>query len=368
MKKINEDFTWLPDGRLLYPVRETGGIGNICNYWAVRIDPRTGKTMEKPKQLTNWTGFCMGSTSVSADGKQVVFLRWEGHMASRLAELVGGGTGIRNPRHFPLSESSDAVGDWTSDSKAVILVSNRSGHYGLYKQSLDEEMAQPLVPEGYGRDPHVSPDGNSVIYFGIGENGAWPAAAPEPVMRAPVNGGNPQRLFIAGPGSLLTCARAPSYLCAVGELSEDGDHLVVTAFDLVKGRGQELFRFALGANDGKWTLNLSPDGRRFAILASAAGPICILSVRGEILQKFPVKVVSRLDSVVWAADAKSLFVTADIQGGTEVLRVDLEGNARILWQNPGASWETLAHPSPDGRYLEFDGWTTSGNLWLMENF
>jgi hypothetical protein len=50
------------------------------------------------------------------------------------------------------------------------------------------------------------------------------------------------------------------------------------------------------------------------------------------------------------------------------LHVDLQGNAHALWENTGGSAETLAHPSPDGRHLALDGWTTSGNVWMMEDF
>jgi Tol biopolymer transport system component len=81
-----------------------------------------------------------------------------------------------------------------------------------------------------------------------------------------------------------------------------------------------------------------------------------------------VKGWSNLLSLIWAWDGKGLFVAAGIRNGRDILHVDLQGNAHILWENTGGSGETLAHPSPDGRYLAFDGWTTSGNMWLMENF
>ena len=77
---------------------------------------------------------------------------------------------------------------------------------------------------------------------------------------------------------------------------------------------------------------------------------------------------SDLQSLIWAANGKSFFVVAGIRNGRELLNVDLEGNAHALWENTGGSSETLAHPSPDGRHVAFDGWTTSGNMWLMENF
>jgi hypothetical protein len=50
------------------------------------------------------------------------------------------------------------------------------------------------------------------------------------------------------------------------------------------------------------------------------------------------------------------------------LNVDLQGNARALWENTGGSAETLVYSSPDGRHLAFSGWTTNGNMWMLENF
>ena len=142
----------------------------------------------------------------------------------------------------------------------------------------------------------------------------------------------------------------------------------ISSFDPMKGRGPELFRFALGSNDGNWRLNLSPDGTRFAVLPSTAGPIYIFSSHGKVLQHVRLKGWSRLQTAIWAADGKSLFVTASIRDGGVVLHVDVQGNAHVLWENPGTSWETMEHPSPDGRYLEFDRWTRTGNIWLLENF
>ena len=127
--------------------------------------------------------------SVTADGKSLVFLKWAGHVTSYVAELADDNSRIHNPRHFPMTEGSDGAVDWTADSSAVFFVSNRLGKFGIYKQALDVETAEPVLTEGYGRDPHITPDGKSIVYLGIGENGLWPARGPEPVMRVSVAGG-----------------------------------------------------------------------------------------------------------------------------------------------------------------------------------
>ena len=96
----------------------------------------------------------------------------------------------------------------------------------------------------------------------------------------------------------------------IGEPTEDGKQLIVTAIDPLKGRGPELFRFALVANDDNWCLDLSPDGTRVAVTRTLAGPIYILSLGGQVLQQVQVKGWSNLQSFIWTADGNGLFVTS----------------------------------------------------------
>ena len=368
MKKVH-DLIWLADGRLLYSREEPESFfGSACNFWEMRLDSHAGEAVEKPRRLTNWSGFCMSGMSETSDGKQLAFLKWSGKQTSFLADLAEGGTRILRPRHFPLSESSEGAVGWTADSKAILFNSNRSGHGGIYRQSLDQDIAEPVTTEGFGRDARVTPDGKNIIYLGIGENGATPTSAPEPVMRVSIIGGPSQRLFIAHAFSLLSCARSPSDLCVIGEPTEDGTQLVLTAIDPQKGRGAELFRFALVENDKNWFLDLSPDGTRVAVTRSLAGPIYILSLGGQVLQQVQVKGWSNLQFLNWAADGKGLFVSAGVRNGKELLHVDLQGNAHALWEDSGGSAGTEAFPSPDGRHLAFHGWVRNRNIWTLENF
>jgi hypothetical protein len=99
-----------------------------------------------------------------------------------------------------------------------------------------------------------------------------------------------------------------------------------------------------------------------------AGPIYIYSLRGQPTQQIAMKGWSNVQAFSWAADGKGLFVIVGIRGGRVVLHVDLQGNAQVVWKNVGGSGETLAIPSPDGRHLALQGWTTNGNMWMAENF
>ncbi len=360
------DISWLPDGRTIWARDEPEAILPTCNFWIMRFDFRTGKVIEKPKRLTNWSGFCMATTGtkgVTADGKRLVFLEWESHVKSYVADLAAGGTKLLRPRRFPQSESSDEALDWTPDSKAIFLESNRTGADGLYKQALQEDTAEPLFETGgFGGSTHVTPDGQWVIYS------AWPPKVPLPVMRVPITGGPPEQLLVVKPDSLLTCAKSPSELCVIAEPSDDRKQVTVTSLDPVHGRGPEFARFELDLQEHNWQFELSPDGSRIAATPSPEGPIYILSLRGQATQQVHVKGWSNLRSLSWAADGKSLFVSSGNRQERSLLHVDLQGHAHFLWQNPGAYGESGAVASPDGRHLAMYGRTLNSNIWMIENF
>jgi hypothetical protein len=78
------------------------------------------------------------------------------------------------------------------------------------------------------------------------------------------------------------------------------------------------------------------------------------------------KGLNNLFGLGWAADGKGLFVSNRIKGGSEILHVDLRGNARVLWKSNGPRGG--AGQSPDGRHLAIYDWKQNSNMWMMENF
>jgi Tol biopolymer transport system component len=90
-------------------------------------------------------------------------------------------------------------------------------------------------------------------------------------------------------------------------------------------------------------------------------------VNGQPPQDIVVKGWKRVSDVFWAADAKSFFVSSSKNQVPVVLHVDLQGNARVLWEVQGGT-STYAVPSPDGRHLAMQKMTVDGNMWMMENF
>src|SRR5271167_4714915 len=130
--------------------------------------------------------------------------------------LEAGGTRIANTKHFTLTESWDLPADWTADSKAILLISNRTGYYGIYKQSLNQATATLLVPGTPSlRNPSMSADGNWVMYQRRMRPGD--PSSPNEILRVSIGGGPTEVISTARPGSWLLRARAPSNLGAIAE-------------------------------------------------------------------------------------------------------------------------------------------------------
>jgi serine/threonine protein kinase/Tol biopolymer transport system component len=391
------DHTWSPDGRIIYSLNELGPVGDSCNYWGLRIDARTGKPVEAPRRLTSWAGFCMDSTSATADGKRLAFRKWSWQGRVYVADLEAHGTRISTPRPLTLSEGRSYPAAWTADSKAVIFGSYRDSQWKIFRQDLGADMAEPIVTGAevmVDAGISVSPDGIWVLYSAPSKwNDSSSAGGPKQLMRVRITGGSPELVMTVpitgGPPELKMtghiydrpiCAKFPGGVCAIAEQTPDRTQLVFTAVDPLKGRLYELTRFDTDpTGDAKYVWDLSPDGTRIAILKYSGRPIHILPLNGQAPQEILVKGWNSLLSVNWMADGKGLFASSAAQGGSALLRVDLQGNAHILWEQKGsiARWSVYglggptapwAVPSPDGRHLAIYDWQLSANMWMMENF
>ena len=74
-----------------------------------------------------------------------------------------------------------------------------------------------------------------------------------------------------------------------------------------------------------------------------------------------------ITGLVWSADGRGMYCGSVSVRGSTLLYVDLEGNARVLWQSSGrvSIWGI---PSPDGRYLAIRGDVRNSNVWMLEGF
>ena len=363
------DLDWLSDGRLLFTKAEDSEVD--CNIWSLHMDAHTGRAAGPAERLTNWTGFCAQGLSSSADGKRLTVQKLSVRQSVYVAEIGPKSALLAPPTRLTQSDSSDEPIDWTADSTAVLFTSDRNGHEQIFRQSLHSDTPE-LIEVGFP-DPALccrSPDGAWLLFSTSPE---WEAPSWD-LRRAPSGGGPSEFVLTAhyGADAGARCSKAPSSLCVVGEYSSDRKQLIFTAFDAIKGRGRELLRFDVDPA-GRHSWDVSHDGTRIAVLNPPEGGIHILHLDGRSAQQITVKNLMLGDALVWSANDSGFYVDPTTAQGTAVTYLDLNGNARQIWEvrgsrNARANQAPWAIPSPDGRHLAINGSLLSSNLWMVENF
>ncbi len=272
------------------------------------------------------------------------------------------------PRRITFTEADELPAAWTADSKAVIFFSDRNGHWGVFKQPLDQDSVEVLVTGAKGAEadsPRVSADGTWLLYQELTEktDRLWPMAR---LMRVPINGGLPEFVFSARFYNSHRCSRAEANLCVFAEQTADGTWLVFTVLDPIRGKGRELAKFATDPL-GFYHWDVSPDGKRIAILKGGENQIHVLPLSGGAVRDFTVKGWTGFNSLDWSPDGKGFFIGNLSGGSATLIYVDQAANAFPLWHQKSTTG-TWGVPSPDGRQLAILGQEFNGNIWTMENF
>src|ERR1700751_2969638 len=153
----------------------------------------------------------------------------------RRAEFFSGKLQISTPRRLTLDDADDYPFDWTADSKAVLFSSNRTGTSNIFTQRIDQVSADVLVSgSGEKSVSRMSPDGRHVFYLALSPSGDL--AAMVRMMRAPVNGGPPQRVLELPYLTNYQCSRAPATVCLLAQT--EPNQFLVLRFDPETGSTQ----------------------------------------------------------------------------------------------------------------------------------
>jgi serine/threonine protein kinase/DNA-binding winged helix-turn-helix (wHTH) protein/Tol biopolymer transport system component len=365
-------FCWLANGRVLFSLGEAApwpASPADTNLWEIKLDARSGQPAGGPRRITNWTESSLWGPNATADGKRMVFSRVSAQADVYVGDLEAGGTHLKAPpRRLTLDERNDQPHAWTPDSKAILFVSDRRGNWDIYRQALDQELAEPLVVTPQTEiTPRLSPDGAWIVYASLAKPEDVDAPAPFQLRRVPVSGGPSQLVLTGHDWDNHRCARAPATVCLVGERTEDRKQVVLTAFDPVKGRGREAARITADPRTGGWNWDLSPDGSQVVeAFPTEENRIRLLPLGGGAPRDMFVKGWSALGAGPnWSADGKGFYVESRSPRGATLLYIDLNGHASAVWKDDFYTW---AAASPDGRHLAILGWTVDSNVWMLENF
>jgi Tol biopolymer transport system component len=357
-----ESFCWLAGGQIVYSRRESL-YSNDENLWKIGIDGDAGTPIGKPKRITQWAGFSLENLSASADGKRLTLRKSTFQEQVYLGELAAGGTRLNPPRRLTNDEANDMPTAWTPDSRAVLFGSDRNGPWGIFKQEMNQDTAEPVVAGSQHNvaSGRLSADGAWILYL---EDPISPSTS---LMRVPVSGGVPQLVVKTKGLPRFRCARAPANLCVLIESSPDEKQMTVTALDPMKGRGKVLRTIEKGPSG----CALSPDGSSLAVTSSGEAQIHIglFSLSGGPDREITLKGWPDALGLDWSSSSKGLYVGSVSPQNRTLLYLDLKGNARVLWQFKGrGTGRVWGVPSPDGRYLAILGSVNSSNVWMLEGF
>ena len=329
--------------------------------------PSTAKPRSQPRKLTTWPDSHLGDFAATTDGSVLTYRRSFGQASIYVSDFDKNRISIGAPRRLTFTDAFDFPIDWTADGRAVIFVSNRTGHWGIFRQSLDQDSAQMLVPGVAGAEnytPKVSPDGNWIVYLEV-PGQLWSLSQAK-IMRVPVHGGAPEHIFSTRAYNGLRCTDAAANFCAFAEQSADGRELIFTAFDPVKGRGRELTRVPCNpSRHYNWALSL--DGKYIAAAQEEQSTINLRGTDGQVLPDITIKDWPGPDNLDFAANSKGLLLNAAPNGLKTLLYVDLSGRARQLWQ-PQSPRVGYGVPTRDGKRLAIEGETVSSKIWSLKDF
>jgi serine/threonine protein kinase/Tol biopolymer transport system component len=348
---------WFPDGRLIFALEGRAG-SEETNLWEIRTASRTGKSAGKAAKITSWYGIQCAVSSRSQDGKRIVVTKMRNRAEVYVGGLNGQGTRMDVPRRLTLSDSQDHPFNWTPDSQTILFESDRTGRFQLYRQRLDQETPEQLIPAADEEiNPASTPEGAWILYWTT-------SGTRRKLMRAPTAGGPPEQVLESiEPTEAFDCPTHSSDFCVVTR-SEHGN-LIFDKLDPVRGPGKELARIAAPADA---PFGISPNGSRIAVVVGnrLSGQVHILDLRNHAEQTIPLPSGWQIPSVVWAADGNGLF--AGVQSTNYLLaRIELDGKTHVLLDRGRNQYLGNPLPSPDGRQLAFAQQTFEANFWLLEN-
>jgi Tol biopolymer transport system component len=367
-------LSWSRDWRLVFSTAPSQGQSQSpaeWGLWGVSLRPATAEPSGPPVRFGHWRDLSPLSPTISADGKRLSFLKESRWQDVYLAELTPEAMMKSTPRRFTLDNRGSSPNGWTPDSQAILFGSNRTPKRAIFKQRLREAVAELVVQstDNDCDDVVFTPD-RSWILFRQGKALLLPIS-PSRLMRRPASGGVAETILEETPPVQWSyaCGVKPGSRCILSELQ--GTDVVFYSLDPLRGRGAKLGQFShlvdLVGHSG-WSL--SPDGSRIAYVTKN-GQVEIMSLKDGIWHELSLpRSWQQLQTVAWAADGESLFVTCWRPDASDLLHVTLGGQVRVLLHNGHSQWQMISNPlpSPDGKYLAFQSEAFDSNVWMLENF
>ena len=322
---------------------------------------KAGRIASPAKRIAGGHGW-ISQVTATADGKKVVFLRGNWLPSIYIGTLSLDGKQLLPARRLTLDDNENMPWSWTPDSKSVLFNSDRNGTRQIFKQAIDQTIAESLVTsKEQVSQPIVSPDGSEIVYISTPKSARH--ETPSSILAVSIDGGTP-RLILKDVGIWnVQCARLPSTICL---------------YSVAKGDSSETFRFDVRSGkiaappqvESAFNWSLSPDGSERAIILYGTNQdkIQLRSTSTGKTRELVVKGWSGLTGIYWSADGSRLLVSRhNFERDSTLLNVTLDGSASVLLKSSNPEiWHAV--PSPNGRMLAIAEAGGPKNVWQVENF
>jgi DNA-binding winged helix-turn-helix (wHTH) protein/Tol biopolymer transport system component len=363
--QLRPALTWAAGGRLFFAQRDVpSNDSSDTAVWSLRVNEVSGEAEGKPVPVSKGIGR-IGELSVSGDGKKIVVRRANTQPEVFMSELDPSTHRLQVPRRFALDENINIASAWTPDGHSVLMASNRSGSWKLFRQDLNQ-VTPEVVADGTRNFilPRLNPDGTAILYL----TGATPDDSKHlgEVVEIPLQGGGPPRSILRWPALYnLQCARTPSRLCMI--TAYVGSEYQLLSFDPDSGQTRNVASYK-----AKAALNwsLSPDASQVALVLTNSEPkVTFMSLNDKSTREVELKGFSHVNTVDWTANSKSVYVIANRPSGADaVVEVEPSGSQRALLEADKNTRFWWAIQSPDGRHVILEQLTGENNVWMLENF
>ncbi len=350
---------WLRDGRLLYslyqPVAGTSGGSTQCSHWQMRLT-NDGRIAERAQRLAGWLPQCVAGISVTADSKRILYLQFALQDTIRVAPM----TASDRSQRLTVTEGRNIPAAWTA-SGGVVFMSDGDGRMAFYEQQPGAESPRLIVNEpGIVGAARLAPDGETLLYLVSPSR----SSRETQIRRISIRGGQSEDvargIFIDG----IRCSSQGVPLCLIAESSANESKIVFIEIDPRKGRGRVALEIAATRSaDYRWAL--SPRGDRIAILNTTEPIIRIIPIDGSASSELRVPDAATLGYISWRSDGLGVIVPRINADGAALLSLNLDGTARVIWNEPGAT-DISGIPSPSDQVAVWIR-TRNASLWLAES-
>jgi len=357
--RLSPAVHWLQDGRLVYAFGSAQNQQD-SSLWVMSLQ-ESAWASSPPKRITGGHGW-ISQIGGTGDARRVFFLSGNWLPSVYVGVLSADHNQLLAQRRLTLDEYENIPSAWTIDSKAILFTSDRNGIREIFKQDIDQPVAERLVSStDQLSQPRVTPDGSEFLYISTPKS-----SNPEPlssILTIPVGGGTPRLILKDRRIWNVQCARLPSTICL---------------YSITKGNTAETYRFDVRSGksteppqiDPNCNWSLSPDGSERAIVVFGAndGRIHFRSTSTGKTREVFVKGWNGLMGADWSPDGKSLLVSwHNFERDSALLNVSLDGRATVLLKSSNPEiWHAV--PSPNGRMLAIAEAGGPKNVWQIENF